>query len=184
MEVKGVVVKSTQKFVEDKYPERYKEWIDTLSDKAKYIMTGRIIDDVWYNINEAMIEPTEKICELFYKGSDTGAWEIGRHAADYALKGIYSFIIKVITPVFFICRASNIISNYYRPCEIETGEVKKKEAYMHILSFGEPNHIVELRMGGWIERLLEQCGCKNLKLTITKSLTKGDKVTEYKATWD
>jgi hypothetical protein len=184
MEVKGVVLKSNQNFVKDKYPKRYKEWFDALSDKAKSMMSERIVDDAWYNINEAMIEPTKKICDLFYKGSDRGAWEIGRYAAEYDTKGVYSFFLRVASPVFFICRASNIISNYYRPCEIEAGEIEKKQAYMHILSLGEPNHIVEMRIGGWVERILELCGCKNLQLIITKSLTKGDKVTEYKAKWD
>jgi hypothetical protein len=184
MEVKGVVVRLTQKFVEDKYPERYNEWVESLSDQSKSIMSGRIIDDSWYDIKDGMIEPTKKICDLFYKGSDIGAWQIGNYAAENGLKNrMYRFFIKVISPVFFICRASSIISYYYRPCEIKTGEIEDKGAYLHILSFGEPNHVVEMRIGGWIERTLELCRCKNLKLTITKSLMKGDKVTEYKATW-
>jgi len=45
-----------------------------------------------------------------------------------------------------------------------------------------PSHTIELRISGWRERALELCGSKNVKVTITKSLRKGDNLTEYKAT--
>lgn len=56
-------------------------------------------------------------------------------------------------------------------------------SFLHIIKFGEPNYLVEQRIGGWIEKAFEICGCKNVKVSITKSLTKGDEITEYKATW-
>jgi len=184
MEIKGVAVKSTQAFVEEKYPEKYNDWLDSLSEKSKYIMSGRIIDGAWYDLEDAAIEPIQKICDLFYNGSDKGAWETGRFAAEYALKGIYSLFIRILSPQFLISRAGRIMTTYYRSCEIKAAETGKGKAYLHIVKFDEPRYIIELRIGGWLERALEQCGCKNVKLEITKSLTKGDNLTEYKGIWD
>lgn len=183
MESKGVAVKSTQKFVEDKYPERYKEWIESLSNKSKCIMTGKIFDGAWYDLHDSIVEPMKKICDMFYWSSDRGAWEVGRYNAEVSLKGIYSFFIKTPSPELLISKASHIMSTFYRPCEMKSKQVKNDEAYLYIVSFKEPNHLVELRIGGWAERTLEFCGCKNLKLTITKSLAKGDKLTEYQFSW-
>jgi len=184
MEIKGVAVKSIQSFVEEKYPTKYNDWLNGLSEKSKYIMSGRIIDGAWYDLKDAAVEPTEKICDLFYNGSDKGAWEAGRFSAERGLKGIYSFFIRIMSPEFLINRAARVITTYYRPCEIKAAETGKGKAYLHIVKFDEPNHMIEFRIGGWIERALELCGCKNVKVEITKSLTKGDNLTEYKGSWD
>ena len=184
MEIKGVAVKSIQSFVEEKHPDKYKDWLNSLSEKSKYIMSGRIIDGAWYSMKDAAVEPTERICDLFFYGSDKGAREAGRLSAERGLKGIYSLFIRILSPQFLISRASRVMTTYYRPSDVNSGEVYHCEGYMHIVKFGEPNHIIELRIGGWIERALELCGCKNVKVKITKSLTKGDNLTEYKGSWD
>lgn len=183
MEVKGVAVKSIQLFVEKKHSDRYNEWLNSLSEKSKLIFNGRIIDGAWYDMHDAVVEPTDKICKLFYNGSERGAWESGKFSAEIGLKGIYSFFIKVLSPEFLISRASNIISTYWRPCEIKAGKTDKNIAFLHIIKFDEPNNLVEQRIGGWIEKAFEICGCKNLNISITKSLAKGDELTEYKSIW-
>lgn len=184
MEIKGVAVKSIQLFVEKKYPERYNDWLNSLSEKSKFIMSGRIIDGAWYDMYEAAVEPTDKICKMFYNGSERGAWESGRYSAEVGLKGIYSFFIKIISPEFLISRASNIMTTYWRPCEIKAEKTGENIVFLNITKFDSPNNLMEQRIGGWIEKALELCGCKNLNITITKSLAKGDKLTEYKAKWD
>jgi hypothetical protein len=100
MDVKGVAVKSIQLFVEKKYSDRYNEWLNSLSEKSKLIFNGRIIDGAWYDMYDAVVEPTDKICKLFYNGSERGAWESGRYSAEVGLKGIYSFLLKFYHQIF------------------------------------------------------------------------------------
>ncbi len=45
------------------------------------------------------------------------------------------------------------------------------------------NKVVEYRIAGWIERALEICGCMNVTVNITQSLTDQDPCTEYNITW-
>lgn len=184
MEVKGVAVKSIRLFVEKKAPESYNVWLNSLSEKSRYIMSGRIIDGAWYDMQDAVVEPTEKICQYIYNGSDKGAWESGKFSAEVGLKGIYSFFIKISSPEFMLNRASNILTTYWRPSEIMVEKIDAKKASLRMIKFGESNNLVELRIGGWIEKAMELCGCKNVNVTITKSLAKGDKVTEYRLIWE
>ena len=183
MEVKGTAVESIPLFVKEKFGERYEEWLNSLPPKSREIMTKPILAAIWYPLEEAFIIPTLKICELFYNGDLRGAWEAGRFSADFALRGIYKVFVKIGSPGFIIDRASAIFSNYYRPSKMEVVERGKNRAVLHITEFGKPHIVVEYRIAGWIERALEISGCKDLKITITKSLTRGDKYTEIVGEW-
>ena len=43
--------------------------------------------------------------------------------------------------------------------------------------------MIEYRIAGWIEKALELSGCEDIKIRITKSMTKGDAISEYKVSW-
>lgn len=183
MEVKGIAVASIPKFVQHDFESRFKEWIDSLSKESQTIMKGTILMSNWYPMQEAVIEPTSKICDLFYGYQNQGAWDAGRFSADYALKGIYKIFVKFGSPEFLIKRASRIMTTYYRPSKLSVPETSSGKAKVHISEFTEPNQFVELRIAGWIERALEISGCKEPDVKITYSLTRGDSITEITAKW-
>ena len=183
MEVKGTAVESIPVFVKKKFAHRFEEWLNTLPESSRKIMREKILPSAWYPLQEALIIPTQKICELFYRSVEEGAWEAGRFSADYALHGIYKWFVKLGSPGFIIGRASTIFSTYYRPSKMVLVENSPKRGVVHIVQFAEPNRLVELRIGGWIERALEISGCKELKVEITKSLTRGDPITEFIMEW-
>ena len=73
-------------------------------------MNGDIIDNDWYDINDALIEPTKKICDLFFNGKDQGAWEIGRFSAVIVLEDMYKVSV-ILQPIEKLLeRAVHIIS--------------------------------------------------------------------------
>lgn len=183
MEIKGPAVKSIQDFVKQKYPERYKEWIDSLSENSKKIMKNPVYSTGWYPMNEAAIEPTEKIGELFFNSIVKGAWNTGRHSAETTLKGVYRIFVKAASPAYIISKTSKIFTTYYRPSEIRVVESSNKHVILHIIKFEQPSSTIENRIGGWIEAALELSGCKDIKVFITKSLTKSDSHTEYSIRW-
>lgn len=183
MEVKGIAVKSIPEFVKRKFPNEFEEWLASLSNKSKKIMEGDILVSSWLPLYEAMVEPTEKICELFYGGDKKGAWEAGRFSSDIGLRGVYKIFVRVGTPHFIIGRASIIFSAYYRPSKLEVVEKKPKSALLHIVEFPEPNELVEQRIGGWMERAVEISGVEVISVRITKSLAKGDPYTEFAGEW-
>lgn len=183
MFVKGVAVKTVPDFVKKMFGGRYNEWLAALSDESRLIMTENIIAVKWYQIKPAFIEPTEKICDLFYAGRELGAWECGRYSADIALSGIYKFFIKVASPNYTVSKGTTIFTSYYNPSDMKIIESLPKKMILHITRFPEPSKFVEYRVAGWIHRAIEMAGAKSVNVNITKSLANGDSVTEIVAVW-
>lgn len=185
MEVKGSSVNSVPEFVRVKFGDRFDEWLNSLSDESKKIMKEPIIPAIsWYPIKHGLIEPTRKICELFYGNDEKGAWAAGRFSAERGLSGVYKIFVKLGSPKFIVGRAATIFSSYYRPSKIEVAEESDKKIVLHITEFPELERLVELRICGWIEKALEISGAKDVTVELTKSLPKGDSVTEITIAWN
>jgi hypothetical protein len=66
---------------------------------------------------------------------------------------------------------------------METKSPDDKSVIAMITEFYPPSEVIEYRIAGWMEKALELSGCKNLKVEITRSLAKGDSLTEFDMRW-
>jgi len=184
MDVKGTAIAAIPGFIVKKFGKKgLDRWLAAINEKARKGYESHILVGNWYPIKEFMLEPTQKMCDLFYQGDVRGAREGGRYSAELALKGIYRIFVKFGSPEFLIRRASNAFTSYYQPSEIEVVSQEDKKAILHIIKFPEASSLVENRIAGWIEGALEISGCKNVKVLITQSLAKGAPYTEIVASW-
>lgn len=182
MEVKGTAVIPIMPFVKEKFGSRTDEWYNSLSkESAEIIKNATSLG--WYDLKTAIIEPTQKICDVFYGGDDKGALEMGRFSADHGLKGVYKIFVRLGSPTFIISKASDIMPTYYKGSSMKVTENEKNKAVAQLSDFPEISRLVELRIAGWMERALELNGCKGVKVAITQSITKGSPLTEFVATW-
>lgn len=185
MKTKGTTIIVISEFIKQKFGEKsYQKWLSSLSPEAQNIFNNMIIQSEWYPLKIAFIEPTQKVCELFYGGDKIGARELGRFSADYALNGIYKFFIKLGSPEYIMKKASSIMTTYYDAGRVELAESTDQKVVLRLYDFSEMNEIVEERVCGWIGRTVEIMGRKNSKVEITKSLVKMDSFTELTVTWD
>ncbi len=185
MEVKGSAIIVLPKFIESNFGiKNVKVWLESLSEEAKKVYKSKILISSWFPLKTIFSEPTRKMCDLFYKRDLMGAWEVGRFSAEYALKGFYKAYIKVATPQALTKRASQIFSTYYRPSSMRIDDISEKKTILKITEFSEMDEIVEMRILGWIEKILEICGCRNINLNVVKSLCRGDSVSEIEGSWD
>ncbi len=184
MKIKGTAAKTTGDFVKKKHPDRYDEWLDRLPQKSKDILTSTILYNLWYEVVDMVDEPTIAASEMFFNHDlEKCAWEIGRYSAEDSLSGIYRAFVRIASVSFLIKRSSRIMNTYYTDIQIESGEADGHKAYLYILKM-EPNKIIEHRIGGWIETAFTLAGCKNLHVDITQAISMGNKMTEYRATYD
>jgi len=184
MEVKGTAIEILPKFIATKFgDEAVKKWIDSLSPDAKKEFSGSIFSFKWYPVKEMLVEPTLKVCELFYKNDLSGAYDIGIYSAEYALKGIYKVFVKFGSPEFLIKKASTIMSNYYHPSTMEVADLQKNGSTLRITRFQDMHEVIEQRIKGWMIKALEISGAKNTSVNITNSLTKNDPHTDFVITW-
>lgn len=185
MEVKGTAVKSIKDYVEKKYNNQFNDWIQSLPESSRTIMGGGIFANKWYPMKDAAVEPTKAIAKLFYKNNiEKAAIEAGRFSAEMGLKGVYKIFVRVASPNYIMQRAGRVFTSYYSPSDIAVVNSHDKGLTLHITKFPEPEEVIEYRIAGWCERALEFTNCKNVKANITKSLAKGDNLTEIVITWN
>jgi hypothetical protein len=184
MEIKGTAVKSIPEFVKKNFPLQYQEWLNALPESSYRIINGLIFTNNWYPMKESLTVPMRIISKLFYAGDDVKTARImGRFSADVALTGIYKFFIQFGSPKYIIERGGRIFASYFQPSEMVVVNVASNSLLAHITIFPEPDEMVENNIAGWMERALEISGCKNVKIEITKSLARMDKVTEFSFSW-
>ena len=187
MEIKGMAVNAMREFVLTNFKPRYDEWINSLPDESRKIIGSVTLAHKWYPMREALIEPLGKVCKLFYNNDKkNGAWQFGRFFVDHDMKKIFKllFIMGPPSPAFTLKRAPSIFKTYFNPAEMKLIENSPGKGILQIVEFPDPQEIVEFLIAGWIEHICEMIGSKSTGLTITKSMTKGNPVTEYVMTWE
>lgn len=184
MQVKGTAVKTIPEFVKAKFPQKYNDWFNLLPEKTKAIFSNGVITSNWYQVEDAIIFPTSQMSQQFYGNERDGAWECGRYSAETALNGIYKIYVKMSSPGHIIDRAGRIVQAYYEPSEVKIAGKTDKSVVLQVTKFPKPHKVIEYRFAGWMEKALEISGCKNVSIELTRSMTKGDFLTEYKITWE
>ena len=185
MHVKGTAVKSIQDFVQTRYGDKYAEWLKTMPEASRVIMSKPVYVSDWYSIKDAAIDPTIAIGRVIFNGDSIKAgWETGRFSSESALNGVYKVFVKMATPPFIIGRSGKILPSYYDPAEIAVKESGSKHVVLHILKLPSSHEVLEARIFGWIQKALEVTGCKDVKINPVKSMTKGDSITELMITWN
>lgn len=184
MEVKGTAIVTIPLFIKERFGDGgVSQWISALTPEARKVYPASVLVSSWYPLKEFLIEPLRRMCNLFYAGDLKGARESGRFSADYSLKGIYKIFVKLGSPEFMLRRAGTILPIYYTPSEMKVVECRKGQGIMQITRFQDMDPVVEIRIAGWMERAMEISGGKQPNIKITKSLTTGDSLSEFLATW-
>lgn len=183
LKLRGTGVIALPAFIQSKFPDRFAEWMNSLPGASASIHRSRILAFEMYPVYDALIVPTEKMCELFYKGEEHGAWESGHFSASYALSGIYKVFFRFGKPQFIIDRASRVFSTYYSEGTLRVIESSSNGCILRLERFPEHYRVVEMNVAGWADGALELMGKKERTVTITRRGTKGDPYTEYVVKW-
>ena len=180
--VKGSPVRSLQKFIQTEltqaqqdemfrrlpadYANRFRQPI-LATETVPLHMLNRFTEEA----ARAKGEPLEEF-----------ARRAGRDAAGDAVKGIYRFFVLVLTPTALLSKASHMWSALYNRGEMRVDEQSQTSAVIRIVDFpGEPAGCS--RVTGWIERMAELTGVKDIRVEQTRCFARGDAYCEWKATW-
>ncbi|RJE72708.1 hypothetical protein [Reichenbachiella sp. MSK19-1] len=183
MEVRGSVLISIDEFMKSEHVSQYDAWKKNLSKNTLQLL-DKVGPQKWCPVEDGVIDPTVQLCKLCYDDPKKGAWESGRYSAKVSLSGVYKIFVLVSTPAFMLKRSSRVMTTFYNPTNIEVKNTTDKSMLLHLTELPVNNELLEYRIGGWMEKALEICGCKNLQFNITSSLSKGDKFTAYDISWD
>lgn len=184
MEVKGSVVALFRGFIEEHFgADGYQRWLKALPPPSRTTFEAPILPVNWYPLKEALVQPTEAICRLFFQGDLIGARECGKYSANEGLLGTYKFFIRWGSPAFALQKTAHIFPTYYRPTSAEVPRLEKKSGIIRITQFPESHEIIEARIAGWIERALQMSACRGVHVGIIASIARGDSHTDFHCTW-
>jgi uncharacterized protein (TIGR02265 family) len=180
--VKGSPVRSLQKFVEAELtPEQRETLFRALPGDFANRLRGTVLPTETIP-TRALNLMTAEAARIKGEPVESFARRAGREAASDAIRGIYRFFALVLTPAALLSKASTMWASLYN-----RGELSVSEQTSHSATIVLKNFPAELpgcaRITGWIERLAEMTGAKNVNVQQSKCVAKGDAECEWKLTW-
>lgn len=181
--VKGSPVRSLQKFIDAELTatqrdELFKRIPDEFAKRFRSpILATELVPVHMLNVL------TEEAAKVKGESLDSFARRAGREAASDAVKGIYRFFARVLTPVALLSRASQMWSSLYSRGELRVDNQTETSARIRLVNY--PSETANcLRITGWIERMAEMTTSKTIEVTQTQCFAKGAAHCEWVVKWE
>jgi uncharacterized protein (TIGR02265 family) len=180
--VKGSPVRSLQKFIDSELtPDQRAAALASLpADYASRLQ--RIILATETIPVHALNEFTAAAAKARNEPLEQFARRAGREGASDAVKGIYKFFVRVLTPAALLSKASQMWTSLYNRGTLQVLEQSDRGARIRLADF--PSEVAGCsRLTGWIERMAEMTGAKNVQVQQTHCAAKGGPYCEWTVSW-
>ncbi|HYI13372.1 MAG TPA: hypothetical protein VEK57_30270 [Thermoanaerobaculia bacterium] len=181
--VKGSPVRSLQKFIDSELsPEQRETVFSKLPPEYATRFRAPVLATETVPVH-MLNRFTEEAAKVRGETIDVFARRAGREAAGDAVKGIYRFFALVMTPPALLGKAAQMWSSLYNRGELRVEEQTEKSARIRLTNF--PSEAAGCaRVTGWMERMAELTGVKDLKIEQTHCFAKGAPACEWVLTWN
>jgi uncharacterized protein (TIGR02265 family) len=180
--VKGSPVRSLQKFIE---AELAPEQRDTVFRQLpqEYAVRFRAPILATETIPVHMLNRfTEEAARARGEDVEQFARRAGREAASDAVRGVYRFFARVLTPPALLSKASMMWSSLYNRGELVVDQQTDNSARLRLLDY--PTEAVNCaRLTGWMERMAELTGARDITVEQTQCFAKGAPHCEWMLKW-
>lgn len=173
-QVKGIAILGLVKFTKKRLKGTHiDEFLRLLDDDAdRQIFQRKILATEWYPYR-TFINLLTLIDKQFGRGDLSFAREQGRMSADADLTGVLKAFLRIGPTRFSVRRAMNVWGSYYDAGRIDIHETGGKAWQMRVTEFPEVKKIHCKNIEGWLERYLELCGEKGVRVRETQCRTEG-----------
>ena len=180
--VKGSPVRSLQKFLDAELtPEQRQAVLDALPPEYAARFRSPILATETVPVH-MLNRFTEEAARIRNEPVEAFARRAGREGAGDAVKGIYRFFALVLTPPALLSKASHMWSSLYNRGEMRIDQQSDTSARIRIMNF--PSETAGCaRVTGWIERMAELTGVKNIKVEQTQCFAQGGAWCEWRVSW-
>jgi predicted hydrocarbon binding protein len=181
--VKGSPVRSLQKFVEAELtPAQREQMFRGLPAEYAARFAAPILATETIPVH-MLNRLTEEAATAKGEPLEQFARRAGREAASDAVKGIYRFFALVLTPAALLGKASSMWTALYNRGLMRVEGQSDTSARILLEQF--PSEAAGCsRVTGWIERMAELTGVKNISVRQTQCFAKGDPACEWTVTWN
>jgi len=180
--VKGSPVRSLQKFIDAELtPEQREKVYQAMPGTYGARFRGPILATETIPVT-ILNRFTEEAAKAKGEAVDQFARRAGREGASDAVKGIYRFFALVMTPPALLSKASQMWSSLYNRGELKVDDQTSNSARIRLVGFpSEPAGCA--RITGWMERMAELTGVKNVNVQQTQCYAKGQPNCEWIVKW-
>lgn len=180
--VKGSPVRSLQKFIESQLSAEQRETVfRNLPPEYATRFRSPILATETVPIH-MLNRFTEEAAKAIGEPLEAFAQRAGREAAGEAVKGIYRFFALVLTPPALLSKASQMWSALYNRGQMRVVEQTSNSATLRLEDF--PSEIAGCsRTTGWIERMAQLTGAKNVNVVQTQCFARGGRNCEWIVKW-
>jgi len=180
--VKGSPVRSLQKFIDsDLTPEQRDAVFRSLPPEYATRFRSPILATETIPVH-MLNRLTEEAAKAKGEPVESFARRAGREAASDAIKGIYRFFALVMTPQALLGKASQMWSSLYNRGELKIENQTNGSARIRLMNF--PSEMPGCsRITGWIERMAELTGAKDVRVEQTTCFAKGQPNCEWNLKW-
>src|ERR1043166_3867330 len=180
--VKGSPVRSLQKFIDAQLsPEQREKGFAALRPENASRFRSPFLAPEPVPVHMRNVS-AKAPANVFGEPVETFARRAGREAAGDAVKGIYRFFAMVLTPPALLSKASQMWSSLYNRGDMRVEDQTSSSARIRILNF--PSEVAGCsRITGWMERMAELTGAKQVKVEQTQCYAKGAPHCEWTVRW-
>ena len=180
--VKGSPVRSLQKFLETELtPEQRETVLASLPAPFATRLRGPVLATETIPI-AVLNQMAETAARAKGEALDAFARRAGREAANDAVKGIYRFFALTMTPASLLTKASTMWSTLNNRGTMQVGDRTDRGATLKLLDYpSEAAHCA--RVTGWIERMAEMTGAKDVRVEQTQCYAKGAPHCQWTINW-
>jgi len=180
--VKGSPVRSLQKFIDAELtPEQREALLRSLPPEYAKRFSSPVLATETVPVHMLNLF-TQEAAKAKGEPVEVFARRAGHQAASEAVKGIYRFFALVMTPTALLGKASQMWSSLYNRGELRVEDQSGNSARIRLTNF--PSEAVGCsRVTGWIERMAELTGVKNIKVEQSQCSAKGDACCEWQLRW-
>jgi hypothetical protein len=133
--------------------------------------------DVYTNFLEMVVKEKHKgNYSVIVKGSE--------NQVEKQLRGIYSPFVKLGSPEYFIKKIASFNQTIFQGVTVEPKSVGPGKMLLRYLGFQKQHSIFEYVLLGFFKKGLEICGAKNIKASLSTSITEGKGYSEFTLSWD
>jgi hypothetical protein len=181
--VKGQTINSFLKFASSRLtPDQYREVVSLgPSELRAELERGSVLPTHLVSM-ASLNRMTEQAAKLAGKQVTPFAREAGRYSAGEAVRGVYKFFARVLTPDALLSRAAAMWSAMNTAGRMEVHRDGDRAARLRLLDF--PSEAVMCaRIGGWLEQMIELTGITKYVVAKGSCVSKGDNCCEWRFTW-
>ena len=181
--VKGSPVRSLQKFIEAELDETQREAVfSALPPELAKRFRSPILATETVPVH-MLNRLTEEAAKAKGEPVEAFARRAGREGANDAVKGIYRFFALVMTPPALLGKAGQMWGSLYNRGELRVLDQTETSARIRAVDF--PFEAAGCaRFHGWVEKMAELTGAKNIRVQQTQCFAKGAECCEWELNWE